>query len=84
VEIGFRKSFDQRVGSRQFRRRKSCPVLVTATPSILFPQRHQADGVNPMKSLSCGIDNVAVGQFAAAFKAVRKPEPYHGYGSVIR
>ncbi len=27
-----------------------------------------------------GIDKVAVGQAAASIKALRKPEPYHGYG----
>ena len=27
-----------------------------------------------------GIDKTKVGQCAADIKAVRKPEPYHGYG----
>ncbi len=27
-----------------------------------------------------GIDKVAVGQVAASIRAIRKPEPYHGYG----
>ena len=27
-----------------------------------------------------GIDKVAVGQVAATIRAIRKPEPYHGYG----
>ena len=27
-----------------------------------------------------GIDKVTVGQVAASIRALRKPEPYHGYG----
>ena len=27
-----------------------------------------------------GIDKAAVGQYAATVRAIRKPEPYHGYG----
>ncbi|MFI3167251.1 MAG: 50S ribosomal protein L6 [Bacillota bacterium] len=27
-----------------------------------------------------GIDKAAVGQFAASIRAIKKPEPYHGYG----
>ncbi len=27
-----------------------------------------------------GIDKAAVGQFAASIRALKKPEPYHGYG----
>jgi large subunit ribosomal protein L6 len=30
--------------------------------------------------LVSGIDKVQVGQFAADIKAIKKVEPYHGYG----
>jgi len=34
----------------------------------------------PAEVVVKGIDKVAVGQFAADIKAIRKPEPFHGYG----
>ncbi|MCL2630225.1 MAG: 50S ribosomal protein L6 [Firmicutes bacterium] len=36
--------------------------------------------ISPTEVAVKGIDKVLVGQFAADIKAVRKPEPYHGYG----
>lgn len=35
---------------------------------------------SPTEIVVSGIDKVAVGQCAANIKAIRKPEPYHGYG----
>lgn len=36
--------------------------------------------VSPTEISVKGIDKVAVGQIAANIRAIRKPEPYHGYG----
>ncbi len=38
------------------------------------------DVTSPTEMTVKGIDKVVVGQVAANLKAVRKPEPYHGYG----
>ncbi|MGN0820045.1 MAG: 50S ribosomal protein L6 [Christensenellaceae bacterium] len=35
---------------------------------------------SPTEITVSGIDKVAVGQVAASIRAIRKPEPYHGYG----
>lgn len=52
----------------------SHPVHVTAPEgiSIAIP------AVNEIEI--SGIDKAAVGQFAASIRAIKKPEPYHGYG----
>ena len=36
--------------------------------------------VSPTEISVKGIDKVLVGQIAANIRAIRKPEPYHGYG----
>ena len=52
----------------------SHPVEVAATEGITFECPTQTE-------ISVkGIDKVAVGQVAASIRAIRKPEPYHGYG----
>lgn len=50
------------------------------TVDVVAPQGIKVDVVAPNELLVKGIDKEAVGQFAAAIKAIRKPEPYHGYG----
>jgi large subunit ribosomal protein L6 len=52
----------------------SHPVEVVAPAGITI------DCVTPTELLVKGIDKVAVGQCAASIKAIKKPEPYHGYG----
>ena len=52
----------------------SHPVNVAAPEGITFDCPSQTE-------ISVkGIDKVAVGQIAASIRAIRKPEPYHGYG----
>lgn len=52
----------------------SHPVEFTAPAGITI------SSANPTDVEIKGIDKNAVGQFAASIRAVRKPEPYHGYG----
>ncbi len=52
----------------------SHPVEVAAMEGITFDCPSQTE-------ISVkGIDKVKVGQVAASIRAIRKPEPYHGYG----
>lgn len=51
----------------------SHPVTVPAPEGIKIAM----DGAEIVVS---GIDKTAVGQCAASIKAIRRPEPYHGYG----
>ena len=52
----------------------SHPVEVPATEGITLDCPSQTE-------ISVkGIDKVAVGQVAASIRAIRVPEPYHGYG----
>ncbi len=50
------------------------------TVDVVAPAGIQLEIVSPTELLVKGIDKVAVGQFAANIKSIRKPEPYHGYG----
>ena len=50
------------------------------TVDLVPPKGIKLDVVALNELLVKGIDKEAVGQFAAKIKAVRKPEPYHGYG----
>lgn len=50
------------------------------TVDVVAPAGITLQVVNPTELLVTGIDKVAVGQFAADIKSIRKPEPYHGYG----
>lgn len=52
----------------------SHPVKITAPEGITF----ECPSITEITVK--GIDKVVVGQTAANIKAVRKPEPYHGYG----
>lgn len=52
----------------------SHPVIVEAPAGIEI-----AIPANNEIAIS-GIDKAAVGQFAASIRAIKKPEPYHGYG----
>ena len=52
----------------------SHPVEIAAQEGITF------DCPSPTEISIKGIDKVAVGQAAASIRAIRKPEPYHGYG----
>lgn len=52
----------------------SHPVNVAAPAGITF------ECPNTTEITVKGIDKVLVGQTAANIKAIRKPEPYHGYG----
>ena len=52
----------------------SHPVEIAAVEGITFDCPSQTE-------ISVkGIDKVAVGQTAASIRAIRLPEPYHGYG----
>ncbi len=52
----------------------SHPIVVEATEGIeiTVPQNNEI--------VISGINKAAVGQFAASIRALKKPEPYHGYG----
>lgn len=50
------------------------------TIDVVAPEGIKIEIVNPTELCIKGIDKVQVGQFAADIKALRKPEPYHGYG----
>jgi len=50
------------------------------TVDLVPPKGIKLTVVSPTEVNVSGIDKEAVGQFAAAVKAIRKPEPYHGYG----
>ncbi|MDD3946959.1 MAG: 50S ribosomal protein L6 [Clostridia bacterium] len=50
------------------------------TVDLVPPKGIKLEVVAPTEISVKGIDKEAVGQFAASIKAVRKPEPYHGYG----
>lgn len=50
------------------------------TVDVVAPEGIKIEIVNPTELCIKGIDKVQVGQFAADIKALRKPEPYHGYG----
>ena len=52
----------------------SHPVEISAQEGIAF------DCPSPTEISIKGIDKVVVGQVAASIRAIRKPEPYHGYG----
>ena len=44
------------------------------------PEGIKIECPSPTEIVVSGIDKVQVGQVAADLRAVRKPEPYHGYG----
>lgn len=50
--------------------------------SVLFKAKEgiTLTAVSPTEISVKGIDKVAVGQMAATLRAIRTPEPYHGYG----
>ena len=50
------------------------------TIDVVAPEGIKIEIVNPTELCIKGIDKVQVGQFAADIKALRKPEPSHGYG----
>ncbi|MBR2479900.1 MAG: 50S ribosomal protein L6 [Clostridia bacterium] len=50
------------------------------TIDVVAPEGIKIEVVNPTELCIKGIDKVKVGQVAADIKALRKPEPYHGYG----
>ena len=50
------------------------------TVDVVAPEGIKIEVVNPTELCIKGIDKVKVGQVAADIKALRKPEPYHGYG----
>ncbi|MFI3228859.1 MAG: 50S ribosomal protein L6 [Bacillota bacterium] len=50
------------------------------TVDVVAPAGITLDIISTTELLVKGIDKVAVGQFAADIKSIRKPEPYHGYG----
>ena len=50
------------------------------TVDVVPPKGIELAVVSPTEICVKGIDKVQVGQFAADIKAIRKPEPYHGYG----
>ena len=47
---------------------------------VVPPAGLKLEVVSPTEISVKGIDKELVGQFAADIKAIRKPEPYHGYG----
>ncbi len=50
------------------------------TVDVIAPEGLKVEVVSPTEISVKGIDKEKVGQFAADIKAIRKPEPYHGYG----
>lgn len=56
----------------------SHPVEIEQPQGITFAVA--ATSPNQVELVVKGIDKVAVGQIAATIKAVKKVEPYHGYG----
>ncbi|MDR0696420.1 MAG: 50S ribosomal protein L6 [Christensenellaceae bacterium] len=50
------------------------------TVDLTPPSDIKLEIISPTEIAVKGIDKVKVGQFAADIKAIRKPEPYHGYG----
>ena len=50
------------------------------TIDVVPPAGIKLEIVSPTEIAVKGIDKVVVGQVAADIKAIRKPEPYHGYG----
>lgn len=48
--------------------------------NIVIPQGLSATCPSATEIVVSGIDKTAVGQFAADIKALKKVEPYHGYG----
>ncbi len=50
------------------------------TVDVVPPAGLKLEVVSPTEISVKGIDKELVGQFAADIKAIRKPEPYHGYG----
>ena len=50
------------------------------TIDVVAPEGIKVEIVSPTELCIQVIDKVKVGQFAADIKALRKPEPYHGYG----
>lgn len=50
------------------------------TVDVVAPEGIKVDVVAPTELKVSGISKEKVGQFAAEIKAIRKPEPYHGYG----
>ncbi|MDR2267683.1 MAG: 50S ribosomal protein L6 [Christensenellaceae bacterium] len=50
------------------------------TVDLTPPDDIKVEVVTPTELVVKGIDKVKVGQYAADIKAIRKPEPYHGYG----
>lgn len=50
------------------------------TIDVVPPEGVKVSIVNPTELSVKGIDKEKVGQVAADIKALRKPEPYHGYG----
>lgn len=52
----------------------SHPITVTEPDGVTI------DVVSPTELAVKGIDKTVVGQCAADIKALRKPDPYHGYG----
>jgi len=47
---------------------------------VVAPKGIKITVVAPTEVKLEGIDKVLIGQFAANIRAIRKPEPYHGYG----
>ena len=50
------------------------------TVDVIAPEGIKVDVVAPTELKVSGISKEKVGQVAAEIKAIRKPEPYHGYG----
>ena len=50
------------------------------TVDVVAPEGIKVEVVAPTELKVSGISKEKVGQFAAEIKAIRKPEPYHGYG----
>ncbi|HBF86775.1 MAG TPA: 50S ribosomal protein L6 [Clostridiales bacterium] len=70
------------VGWKVSQKGKDLDLSVGFSHNIVFsaPEGITLTAVSPTEISVKGIDKVAVGQVAATIRAIREPEPYHGYG----
>lgn len=83
VSEGFKKQLDIiGVGYRAQLQGNKLIISAGYSHDVEFevPSNLKVEVVKGTTVIVSGIDNQAVGQFAATIRAVRKPEPYHGKG----
>ena len=85
--VGVTKGYEKNltvngVGWKVAQQGKDISLAVGFSHSVLFKAKEgiTLTVVTPTEISVKGIDKVAVGQTAATLRAIRTPEPYHGYG----